>query len=103
MSALRRSIEQGPRGRVLVVRGERGVIVYDPTIGVDVHSPRPLYGAEEPLYDGTTAASNCPYLDGLPCYADGSSLILDKESERLATDEGAFGLLEALYPSWTKS
>ena len=42
-------------------------------MGADVgyHSPRPMYDDQQPIGD------SCPYLDGKPCYYDGSGLAAD--------------------------
>ena len=57
------------------------------------HSPVPMYEGQEVVSD------NCEYLDGAPCYYDGSSLAADRVFDclRREGDEGVWRELEATY------
>lgn len=62
---------------------------------VGYHSPKPLY-EDQPLI-----AEECEYLDGAPCYYDGSSL-LGREAFNLLVNEGeeaVWKYLEDYYDS----
>ena len=50
-------------------------------MGADVgyHSPKPMYD------DDTPATDSCPYLDGKPCYYDGSGLAADGLFDKFIT------------------
>ena len=55
---------------------EKDLGSYNPfaPVGADVgyHSPEPMYKGQEQIMD------SCPYLDGKPCYYDGSGLAADR-------------------------
>lgn len=57
------------------------------------HSPKPLYDNAPPITD------DCPYLDGKPCYYDGSGLYAEKVYERLLR-EGDGAVWEELEESY---
>jgi len=50
-------------------------------VGADVgyHSPKPIYEGQTPIDD------SCPYLDGKPCYYDGSGLAADTLFDEFVT------------------
>ena len=57
------------------------------------HSPKPMYDDHEPIDD------SCPYLDGKPCYYDGSTLAAERIFDVLtaAGAEGVWRELEEYY------
>jgi len=61
-------------------------------VDLGYHSPIPHYDGQEPLAD-------CPYLDGQPCYYDGSGLNAEPVFERLLRegDKGLWSALEEYY------
>lgn len=56
---------------------------------VGYHSPTPRYGGQEPI------SESCPYLDGRPCYYDGSSMAAERVYRILLT-EGSVGVWREL-------
>jgi hypothetical protein len=62
---------------------------------VGYHSPVPMYEDQEPI------TKECEYLDGKPCYYDGSGLRADEVFDILATEgsDGVWRELEAFYLS----
>jgi len=64
-------------------------------MGADVgyHSPVPMYEDQEPI------AEECPYLDGRPCYYDGSGLRAEELLERMIEegDSAVWRELERVY------
>ena len=56
---------------------------------VGYHSPEPRYDGQEPM------AEACEYLDGAPCYYDGSGLRAEKVFDIL-TEKGSDGVWEYL-------
>jgi hypothetical protein len=57
------------------------------------HSPQPRYDGQPLITD------SCPYLDGKPCYYDGSTLAAERVFERLVRegDVGVWAALEEVY------
>ena len=57
------------------------------------HSPKPMYPEDKPMID------SCPYLDGKPCYYNGSGLAAERVYERLLSegDAGVWLELEKYY------
>lgn len=64
--------------------------------GVDYHSPIPIRDWQE---EGEPSCSKCGWLDGKPCYSDGSSLYADEVMEILISDgeEKMWATLEEYY------
>jgi len=101
-----RFLLRGPRGVVqfLILSGwylpevqselGRGTF-HDYPLAADLgyHSPVPMYEGQEPITD------SCEYLDGRPCYYDGSSLAAKRVYERLLRegDAGVWSELEDYY------
>jgi len=58
------------------------------------HSPTPMYDDQRPMED-------CEYLDGRPCYYDGSTLNAERAYKVLAEEgeEGLWGFLSGYYES----
>jgi hypothetical protein len=65
--------------------------------GYDVgyHSPVPMYEGQE------TVSDSCEYLDGKPCYYDGSSLRADKWVKDILLKEGSGGVWKAMEEEYT--
>jgi hypothetical protein len=66
------------------------------------YHPRPWdlgYHSYIPMYEGQTAINSCEWLDGKPCYYDGSSLEADRIYKVLLAegDEGVWKALEEEY------
>lgn len=61
---------------------------------VGYHSPKPTYEGQQPM-DGTP----CPYLDGKPCYYDGSGLRAEGVFQIMLTEgsDGVWKFLEKYY------
>ena len=76
-------------------------------IGVDLrcfYAPMPAdrgYHSPVPLYEGQQPQPDCPYLDGKPCYYDGSGLQAEGVFEALVREgtEGVWKELEYYYHS----
>ena len=61
---------------------------------VKMHGPLPAdigYHSLVPQYDGQESRDDCPYLDGKPCYYDGSGLRANKVFDIL-TEKGTDGV-----------
>lgn len=60
---------------------------------VGYHSPKPIHGDYKPT------SESCPYLDGKPCYCDGSALHAEKVFGILLEkgSDGVWGHLEDYY------
>ena len=69
----------------------------DPS-GADLgyHSPRPFYE------DQSIALESCKYLDGKPCYCDGSVLNADRVFEEVLIPKGSDGVWEYLEGYYTE-
>lgn len=72
-------------------KGSRFEKLYEPPKGWDLgyHSPKPIYE------DQSLAVDSCPYLNGKPCYYDGSGLAADPIRDRLIS-EGSEAVWEEL-------
>ena len=70
-------------------------------MGADVgyHSPSPQYEGQSLM------SESCDYLDGKPCYYDGSGLAAETLLSRLIAegDEAVWSTLEARYDEWLAS
>lgn len=67
---------------------------------IGYHSPKPMYKSQEPIQQ------ECPYLDGKPCYYDGSGLQAIEVYENILLTEGSEGVwkhLEQKYKDWFES
>lgn len=106
----------GSAGIKFLVRGEKGAIQFYLYAGWYPHllndrngdprglwKPMPIdlgYHAYEKQYEGQSVVSaNCPYLDGKPCYYDGSSLQADEPFKILVVEgeEALWQFLENEY------
>ncbi len=59
------------------------------------------YHAPTPQHEGQPSQPNCPYLDGQPCYYDGSGLQAEAVYQTLLTEgsEGVWNVLKQKYKS----
>ena len=62
---------------------------------VGYHSLTPMHEDQEPITD------SCEYLDGKPCYYDGSSLRADKWVRNILLKEGSAGVWKAMEKEYT--
>ena len=60
------------------------------------HSPVPMYDGQSPLLE------TCEYLDGKPCYYDGSTLYADKIFNEVFLPEGSDGLWKRMEAEYAK-
>ena len=82
-------------GGILGIDGRR----HGPHPAIMAHGADLGYHALEPDYDGQTVREDCPYLDGRPCYYDGSTLNAEDPFD-IFTDQGEEALwtfLEQYY------
>jgi hypothetical protein len=63
---------------------------------VGYHSPVPLYEGQDNIMD------DCPYLDGKPCYYDGSSLRADEWVKNILLKEGSDGIWKAMEEDYAE-
>ena len=88
-------ILQGPRGAITLRINTHWTPTscsnnahFPEALSIDKHSP-------VPLYDGAGYCNSCPFLDGKPCFSDGSALCSREYLDTLIT-RGTDGLWPAL-------
>lgn len=80
-------------GPVWTLRGPDGAVTFGP-MGIDYHSPTPLYNDDEPT------SENCPAIGGNRCWSDGSSLLGQQLRERWERAGNDDAVIRTELESW---
>lgn len=95
-----------------LLKGEKGTLQFVLATGWYRHTnepgkPFPMFlwlHTPTPQQEGQQACSGCPWLDGRPCYHDGSYIMADDVFQKLVYDgeEAMWSEMERFYHLWTR-